>query len=134
MTLQEVKLNYPDLFAGNNHYCGDGWAKIVDDCCAKLRTIRWATGIEICIVQIKEKFGTLRIYLGGMKLEPGQEKWFDIIHDIVWRAEEASASTCEECGEYGEPRPELGWVKTFCDKHFQEKLEKKKMYESQIKC
>lgn len=125
MTLTAVVETYPDLFPGRDYHCGDGWAPLVDECCHKLRLVRWATSIEISIVQVKEKLGTLRVYLGGMEFVPGQEKWFDIIHDIVAAAERQSCSTCEVSGQYGEARHLLGWIKTLSDDEYQKALAKR---------
>lgn len=57
--------------------------------------------------QVKEKFGTLRLYYEG-----GDE----YIKGVVSFAENSSAHTCEECGMPGKPR-HGGWVRTLCDNH-----------------
>lgn len=64
---------------------------------------------RFALVQIKEKFGGLRIYLGGM--ETGL---FEDVNDIVENAESESFTICEKCGKPGKPR-EGGWIKTLCD-------------------
>lgn len=57
------------------------------------------------IHQIKEKFGTLRFYVGYAP---------DWLNYAIEGAEIVSARTCEECGKAGKLRPG-GWVKTLCD-------------------
>lgn len=57
--------------------------------------------------QIKEKFGTLNVYLSTYN---------DTIQEIVNFAEHMSATTCERCGNIGERRSG-GWLKTLCDEH-----------------
>jgi len=68
----------------------------------------WPEEMEFPIVQqVKEKFGTLRIYVKG---------WDDRTEDLISFAENMSATICEECGNVGESRTtESGWVKTLCD-------------------
>lgn len=118
--LKEVVAEFPHLFEGRNHHCGDGWGGIIHSLCAKLDFIHKVTGIDIKCVQVKEKFGTLRFYLG-----PLQSEWFDIIHALVNKAERQSSYTCEITGEYGEARPLLGWVKTLSDGEYLKALKKK---------
>lgn len=66
--------------------------------------------IESCLprfAQIKEKFGTLRMYYSG-----GDER----TDAITSFAELMSATTCEVCGNRGSTR-RTGWHKTVCDEH-----------------
>lgn len=63
------------------------------------------------ILQIKEKFGSLRVYIGG-----GTETHYAYISFAAAMA----SHTCEVCGSPGEPR-DGDWVKTLCDKHYQER-------------
>jgi len=59
------------------------------------------------ILQIKEKFGGLRIYTNGVNIE------YD---SYVEFAEAMSYQTCEVCGAPGKIR-HSGWHKTLCDDH-----------------
>lgn len=61
------------------------------------------------IVQIKEKFGTLRYYAEGVDME-GQQ--------YIAEQENKSAEICEECGEPGALNKERGWWKTQCPEHW----------------
>jgi len=62
------------------------------------------------IVQIKEKFGGLRVYADG-----GTE-----VHQAYINfAAAMAARTCEICGNPGELR-DGGWMKTLCDEHHKE--------------
>lgn len=61
------------------------------------------------IVQVKEKFGGIRIYTQGGDLEA--------IDTIVRAAEEKSQQTCEECGKPGTIMDVGGWYKTRCEDH-----------------
>ena len=87
--------------------CGDGWFKLLDDCCAKLTKYCFLSKLDVQAVQVKEKFGTLHFYVDG-----GDE----IVDDIVGAAEHLSEFTCEECGDHG--RPSRGtWTSVRCDSH-----------------
>lgn len=82
--------------------CGAGWRDILDRAFTALRAVGWNGEIH----QIKEKFGTLRMYVAG----DGK----DALNDIIHTAEQESASTCEECGKEGRLRSG-GWWHTYCD-------------------
>lgn len=63
-------------------------------------------------VQVKEKFGTLQVYLDGAHDELAQ--------GYLSFAAAMSARTCEECGAPGKLR-NGGWLRTLCDHHDQER-------------
>ena len=88
---------------------GKGWSKILD----KLYDVKPR---NVDVLQVKEKWGGLRFYVGGALRE---------FHDAIEAAEEESYFTCEECGEYGKLREDLGWILTLCEKHYQETLSKR---------
>jgi len=69
---------------------------------------------EIRIDQIKEKFGTLRIYLSH---EP------DYLEKMICKAEHESGYICEICGARGSNEAINGWYMTLCDEHRKAKLE-----------
>lgn len=60
----------------------------------------------IKIVQVKEKFGSLRIYH-----DPYNQKFQKIISGM----EMASGSICEWCGKVGSSDTLNYWIKTLCD-------------------
>ncbi|SEG68633.1 hypothetical protein SAMN04489712_1098 [Thermomonospora echinospora] len=79
--------------------------------------------------QVKEKYGTLRVYLvSGLLLEPyfgsgrlpDPQRSAEIEREnaqarrLVAAAEEESARTCEACGNPGRTR-DGHWLKTLCD-------------------
>ena len=59
------------------------------------------------IVQVKEKFGTLRFYVDN-----GDAR----VYALISFAEQMSAVTCEECGDTGKQRGG-DWVRTLCSTH-----------------
>lgn len=84
--------------------CGPGWRCLVEPLIARCR----AEGVTI--LQIKEKFGTLRFYVAGAD---------DTLYAVINAAEEFSATLCEECGKFGKLR-QGGWWRTLCDQHAKE--------------
>ena len=61
---------------------------------------------QFVAVQIKEKFGTLRLYHDGGD---------DYCHGVVVMAEVMSGCTCEVCGSPGHTAGR-GWIRTLCDR------------------
>lgn len=75
---------------------GSGWAKLIDRF--------YDSGAEYQeVADVKEKFGTLRIYL-----------FTDAYDELVEELETKSAITCEFCGEPGTLVSLKGWYKTLC--------------------
>ena len=81
---------------------GKGWATLIDNIYDNLRE-------ETYVMQVKEKFGGLRFYVGGATPEE---------FDVIDKAEEDSYIICEECGKPGILREDLGWMLTLCDEHY----------------
>lgn len=87
--------------------CGNGWYKLIDGLCAGI--VRIDAAVEA--VQVKEKFGGLRFYTGGIA-----KKNSDAIWDLIRKAEEESLKTCEICGSKKDISQTRGWVRTLCTK------------------
>jgi hypothetical protein len=107
---------YPDAlseYGGDPRYtcmawgfeCGDGWFKILEELCEKVGSV---PGFKFA--QIKEKFGTLRIYYDG----PENESDHQIVSQAVDEAERKSSITCETCGEKAKLENQSGWLVTEC--------------------
>jgi len=93
-----------------------GWYKLLDKCMEKLQYFcdicsKNGTEIQVVATQIKEKMSTLCFYYSG---EGGTKIEWDIIDDIIDKAEAKSAYTCEVTGEHGEPCKKGGWYRTLC--------------------
>lgn len=88
--------------------CSDGWFELINKLCEDIqKEIDNDKQLEqITVVQIKEKFSRLRYYV-----DFGNQKIFDLIR----KAESESGKICEECGNPGKLRDDLGWWKTLCD-------------------
>lgn len=80
--------------------CGDGWYRIID----KASRIISKVDPDAEMVQVKEKFGGLRMYLDGNNRAL----------DIANIAESMSYTVCENCGKPGSVR-QGRWVQTLCD-------------------
>lgn len=92
--------------------CGCGWDVLIDkllyniDLHIKQKHI--SEPYEFQIVQIKEKYGTLRVYSVGPTSE--------YIRGMIAISESVSAIICEECGSSPARSRGGGWIKTVCDK------------------
>ncbi len=96
--------------------CDKGWYPLIDTTLSKLKLVSQMSGILMTITQIKEKYGSLRIYYGFIpSVKPPNQLWIDIIADIINTAEQRSQTTCEVCGTYGELSERKNWVKTLCE-------------------
>lgn len=86
---------------------GPGWAKLINNLYdAKPKWVR--------VIQVKEKYAGLRFYTNS------SPDWFE---DLVSYYSMLSEKTCEQCGEPGKVRGDLGWILTLCTKHYKETKE-----------
>lgn len=122
--------------------CDNGWYDLIHELCQKI-TDRFARdgkepGIEV--LQVKEKFGSLRFYykfdktdnaplivdfLGSgasLILSPDKDdpdkKTDELRKDIrriVSEYEQKSKTVCEICGASGEIRTNMPWIRTLCE-------------------
>ena len=82
---------------------GKGWAPLINRVFDKLETIKGS----IKIVQVKEKWGGLRIYTDYSNKE---------LDKVIYDAEKESLEICEVCGKPGKLRGKT-WYYTSCDEH-----------------
>jgi hypothetical protein len=110
---------FPNLFRGRSkspqeslmaYACehSDGWFHIIRSMCnaieSHLNSMKDPLDYEF--VQIKEKFGTLRVYDNAHD---------DFISGVIRMAENMSAVTCEVTGLPGRLRRKGSWYRTLCD-------------------
>ena len=85
----------------------NGWLGIIKEMLEDTIKMGW----DKQTVQIKEKFGGLRFYINSASEE---------VHNRISEAEKLSYKVCEQCGEEGELRQDIGWWRTLCDTHYNE--------------
>ena len=84
--------------------CSDGWFDLIYRLSKDLNEMEdLPEGFEI--IQVKEKFGSLRVY-------PNYDN--EKIYDRINQAEKEASETCESCGKPGELK-EGGWMRTLCE-------------------
>jgi hypothetical protein len=113
----ELMQRYPQLFEqGGIPTVGDGWQDLLERALKRIAAAVARDGAKasVRIVQIKEKFGTIRIYRDGHKLS---KKALAKIDEAIELAEARSACTCEECGNEGRLYDRKGWYLTRCPRH-----------------
>lgn len=110
---------YRDRYAGMQQTCmcwgfdcGDGWFHVIDEASKKLEAEILKLPKEdrqyCCASQVKEKYGTLRLYMTGSTSR---------MERIISKASRKSAKTCETCGSRGTLRINGGWYFTACKEH-----------------
>lgn len=86
----------------------DGWFKLLYKLCKdiKAQTSHWSEEDKqkLKFVQIKEKFGSLRIYMSMCS---------PLVEVLIDQAERKSAKICEYCGKKGKFTND-GWIKVLC--------------------
>ena len=94
---------YPDLYEYLSFgvECGIGWYDIIKELSATISKL----DTDVRALQVKEKFGELRFYIGSAP---------DSVYVAINTAEVKSRTTCEDCGKPGKL---MGgsWVRTLCD-------------------
>ncbi len=83
---------------------GKGWEHLI----RKVYNAKVGLGIPVGIIQVKEKFGGLRIYADYYVKE---------IEDVIVEVGKESLTVCEECGNSGSLVKYNGWYKTRCENH-----------------
>lgn len=92
--------------------CGNGWYHILDALFETIQNYIDKNNLsQTHTVQVKEKFGSLRVYLDFEDI---------VIHELVNLAESISERVCELCGAPGKLRNLNGWYKTLCRKCYKE--------------
>jgi hypothetical protein len=97
LLLEKYGIKYPPCGTG----MGDGWLPLIEELIQKLIAVGWDKDLQ----QVKEKFGSLRFYIG----EENEE-----IHKLIEEYEEKSCKVCDQCGMPGQCGGK-GWISTLCD-------------------
>lgn len=96
--------------------CDVGWFDIIDKAFSDILKVSYESGVDVQIVQVKEKFAGLRIYFEIEDLAKNEDIYKQI-NDIIAEAEDDSFKTCEVCGEVGKVIKDKYWWKTYCISH-----------------
>jgi hypothetical protein len=94
---------------------GDGWRTLVETAVGRIaQVVAAAPPASVSIVQVKEKFASLRLYWRGESLSREAE---NTVADAVALAEARSACTCEICGGPGVLHRAGGQLHIACAAH-----------------
>lgn len=88
--------------------CGKGWRKLLSEFFEELDKLDLPQNFTVD--QVKEKFGTLRIYTSCHTEE---------IYNLIKKYEKMSGKTCEKCGHENAKLRTDGWWVTYCDKCYE---------------
>ena len=105
-TCETKHIPYPfELFGVE---CGKGWYKLIQPVVDYINEYNKNKTKEeqIQILQIKEKWGYLNLYLNY---------YADDLHDKILEISNKSRSICEMCGKPAKSFSKHGWVYTLCD-------------------
>ena len=96
---------------------GKGWMPLLIELIDKIQMLvnNNPEYADVEILQVKEKYGSLRVYLNY---------YYKEIEELIQEYEEKSCYICEECGGKGEIRNINNWYTALCDKHYAEYKEK----------
>ena len=121
-TFDELMQVHPELFPEGFYFqCGEGWFPLIATLVHQIENIQFNRNwkgkpqVQYKFGQVKEKFGTLRIY-SHVGVTDNDDGVLEQIYGAERFAEHYSAYVCEECGNMGRSR-RGGWIRTLCDKH-----------------
>jgi len=112
--------DFPELYVGKDKpltenlmafgfECMDGWFDLIYELSGKIVEL----DPKCEAIQVKEKFGLLRFYVGPTTIE---------ILDLREDYEDMSSGICESCGSTeGVSQTKRGWITTLCKKCMEEK-------------
>lgn len=93
---------------------GEGWTPLLIKTFSKIKDSYEREDLDFTTfipMQVKEKFGGLRIYVGDVP-----DILYDEVNEIIDQAEDESYIICERCGKPGQLYTD-GWWKTLCKEH-----------------
>lgn len=121
----QLQAIYPPIFQNTSNLasiklfgfeCGDGWFDLLKGLIEKIRDVCIEQSIEAyedgCspeVLQVKEKYGSLRFYMSCCS---------SAIGDLISAADDKSRETCELCGKSGCMRSQNRWYMVRCDECF----------------
>ena len=125
--LDDLIQRHPRLFRGEfpaiASWVPKGWTPLVEELFRDLEALlddEQAARLEIR--QIKEKFGSLRVYTqlhpspGSTELSEADVALHRQVMRLVHEAEKRTLRVCDSCGAPSEIRSFAGWMTTRCDR------------------
>lgn len=110
---QKLYTRFPFMQSRCGIGCENGWFQLLWDFAEEIEKLNIP---DFQMIQIKEKFSSLRLYNNTATQE---------VMTIVGKYEKLSSITCEFCSKKGKFRKDLGWVRTLCNKCYKEKKNEK---------
>jgi hypothetical protein len=111
MNVSAVILEFPEFFEKAEVSINNGWSELLMQLCKDIQTAR----LHVEFVQVKEKFGRLRIHTNSSDKK---------LYELTKKYEEISATVCEFTGQPGSLRKVGSWFKTTCDSVYEESAKK----------
>jgi hypothetical protein len=118
--------NNPHVFGGGYPSLGFdlplGWVNLVESLVEaierRIKSNRHIPDIpkKIIVLQIKEKFGGLRFYIGGAD---------DHTYGMIYMVEMMSYNMCQFCGKKGKLYSDWGWYRTLCESCHEEYVQER---------
>ena len=102
-----IKSYYKRALASNDYNVGTGWNRLMSNLCKNII----ALDSTVRFTQVKQKFGSLRVYYKEGKIAERRTK----IAYLVRLAEMSSTAICEECGSFDCVSKDTGlYVQSLC--------------------
>lgn len=116
----ELKTKYPYMFEGPNIGIDlyHGWLPTFEAACDAVDKLLGADKAGFHFRQVKEKFGSARIYWASKNQDKEVE---NAISQVLDDAEKATESLCIVCGAPAEIKKYGGWSACLCDVHGRER-------------
>ena len=107
-TTNKLVKKYSEFFQSPNFNieCAKGWNDILENMFKEFIK----ENIKLRISQIKEKYGSLRVYIEF----PGSMEDYSKAEKIIHKAESDSFKTCELCGKEAKVQNIKGWYSCIC--------------------
>lgn len=105
--LDELERDFGYMLTHTSGYVCPGWEQLIRDMLSEIASISDKRSAPE-FTQIKEKFGTLRVY--GYNINDDEQ-------EILDRYTALSAETCMTCGAFGQMREKNRWLYVACDEH-----------------
>lgn len=107
--LDKLERDFGYMLKHTSGYVYPGWMKLIQDMLRELDELHYdGIGCHPEFTDIKDKFGTLRVY---------GHNFNDETQEIIDKYERLSAETCATCGAKGELRVQHRWLYVACEEH-----------------